>query len=215
MNISMLTARVDAILAISIEHEDPRQAFTEVYNGTLGVMRVLYGQDSSQEKALQAHIEGLKRGRSPAHGIVIEDSIQAIRGVLTSIKAELDSGFIGSLRAALTGEVLTDFIKLARMTLEESGDDAKNVASVLTAAAFEDVLRRVADVKGVGHKEKLADLLTALKELGILQGAEVGIAQSYLSFRNRSLHAQWGEIDRPAIESVLAFTEQVILKYLT
>lgn len=113
------------------------------------------------------------------------------------------------------GEVLTDFIKLARAALQESGDGAKNVAAVLAAAAFEDVLRRLADEKGLGHQEKLADVLTALKKVGVLQGAEVGIAQSYLSFRNRSLHAQWNEVDRPAIESILAFTEQVILKNLT
>ena len=88
-------------------------------------------------------------------------------------------------------------------------------AAVLAAAAFEDVLRRLADLKGVAHKEKLADVLMALKDLGILQGAEVGIAQSYLSFRNRSLHAQWNEVDGPAIESALAFIEQLILKHLT
>ena len=177
-------------------------------------MQALYGTDSSQEKALRTSIEVLNKAH-PAASFVINNSVAAIGGVLVAIKAELDSGFIGSLRATLTGEVLTDFIKLARKTLEESGDDAKNVAAVLAAAAFEDVLRKIADLKGIDHQEKLADVMTALKDVGVLQGAEVGIAQSYLSFRNRSLHARWNEVDRPAIESVLAFTEQVILKHLT
>ena len=214
MHISMLKARVDALLA-KVTGQDSVQLLNELYHGTLGIMVALYGPDSTQEKALQTYIGTIRAKHPPLSLLSVENSLAAIFGVLTSIKAELDSGFIGSLRATLTGEVLTDFIKLARVMLEESGDGAKNVAAVLAAAAFEDVLRRLADVKGMAPKEKLADVLIALKDLDILQGAEVGIAQSYLSFRNRSLHAQWSEVDRPAIESALAFIEQLILKYLT
>jgi hypothetical protein len=131
------------------------------------------------------------------------------------MKAELDIGFIGSLRATLTGEVLTDLIKLARKTLEEPGDDAKNVAAVLTAAAFEDMLRRLSDLKGLGDHERLMDVLTELKTACVLQGSEVGIAQSYLNFRNHALHARWNMVNRPAVESALAFTAQIILKHFT
>jgi len=214
MNISVLKARVDALYVMASQQRSITQQNT-LYHGTLGIMQALYGPNSSQEKALRTSIERFSNKAIPSAPSVIDDSVAAIGGVLAAIKAELDSGFIGSLRATLMGEVLTDFIKLARITLEESGDSAKNVAAVLAAAAFEDVLRRLADIKGFGHQEKLADILTALKDMGVLQGAEVGIAQSYLSFRNRSLHAQWNEVDRSAIESILAFTEQVILKHLT
>lgn len=110
---------------------------------------------------------------------------------------------------------MTDLVKLARAVLEEANDDAKNVAAVLTAAAFEDMVRRLADLRGGKETEKLADVLIWLKNTGVLQGSEVGIAQSYLSFRNRALHAKWSEVDRPSVESVLAFTEQIILKNLT
>ncbi len=131
------------------------------------------------------------------------------------MKSEIDSGFVGSLRATLAGEVLTDFIKLTRVILEEKGDEAKNVASVLAAAAFEDTMRKLADIRKCEDGEKLADVIMQLKNAGILQGAQVCIAQSYLSLRNRALHAKWGEVDRPSIESLLAFTEQIILKSFT
>ena len=58
-------------------------------------------------------------------------------------------------------------------------------------------------------------MLIWLKDMGVLHGSEVGIAQSYLSFRNRALHAKWDEIDLPSVGSVLAFSEQIILKNFT
>ncbi len=214
MDISLLKARVDGLLS-KAKGGDKGEVLTEIYHGAIGVMRALYGQDSSQEKALETYLRTLRDKYPPLSVTGTESSCKAVVGVLTSIKEELDSGFLGSLRATIVGDVMTDFIKLARKALEESGDGAKNVAAVLAAAAFEDVFRKVADLKGVSHKEKLTDVLIALKDLGVLQGPEVGIAQSYLNFRNRSLHAQWNEVDRPAIESILGFSEQMILKHLT
>ena len=65
------------------------------------------------------------------------------------------------------------------------------------------------------HHEKLADVVTALKERDVLQGSQVGIAQSYLSFRNRALHAKWAEVDRPEVASVLGFTEALLVKHFS
>lgn len=185
------------------------------YLGTISLMQALYGSNSSQEQALSTYIERLREKIHPSNQNIINQSILAIKGALTSIKAELDSGFIGTLRRRLTGETLTDFIKLARAVLEEANNDAKNVAAVLAAAAFEDVIRRLAHLRGGKDTEKLADVLIWLKDMGVLQGSEVGIAQSYLSFRNRALHAKWDEVDLPSVKSVLAFTEQIILKNFT
>lgn len=185
-----------------------------VYYGTLGVMQALYGPNSSQEQELRAYTKGL-RTSVQLRQAPISSSIEVIGGALESIKAELDAGFIGSLQATLTGEVLTDLIKLARTILVEPGDDAKNVAAVLTAAAFEDVLRRLCALKGLGDHDRLMDVITALKNALVLQGPEVGIAQAYLPFRNHALHARWSGVDRTAVESALAFTEQIILKHLT
>ena len=212
MEITALSAHVDELLAMD-SRTPSAMLQSALYHGALGVMQSLYGTESSQEKALHDHIEVIFKKGHPANSNDIASAINTIKGTLASIKAELDVGLIGSLRAKLTGEVLADLIKLSRTTLTEPGDDAKNVAAVLAAAAFEDAVRKLSDTKGLGEKEKLADVLTALKDAGVLQGAEVGIAQSYLSFRNRALHAKWSEVGRPGVESALAFTEQLILKH--
>ena len=40
-----------------------------------------------------------------------------------------------------------------------------------------------------------------------------GTRQSYLTFRNHAMHAQWNEIESEAVNSVLGFVEQLVLKY--
>src|SRR5207244_1686019 len=102
----------------------------------------------------------------------------ATGGALQTMLEEVNSGFVGSLRASITAEVLSDLVKLARSVIDESGSSGKDVAAVLTAAAFEDSIRRLAAKEGVAHYEKLADTLVELKKNGALQGAQVGIAQS-------------------------------------
>jgi hypothetical protein len=52
-----------------------------------------------------------------------------------------------------------------------------------------------------------------LKDAGVIQSPQIGIAQSYLSLRNHALHANWDEIGRESIHSVLGFTEQLLLKH--
>jgi hypothetical protein len=42
-----------------------------------------------------------------------------------------------------------------------------------------------------GVQEELEEVIIALKNAGVLEGGEVGTAQSYLKFRNDSLHADW------------------------
>jgi hypothetical protein len=213
MNLSTVMARVNQLQAMT-SHPPSTTLESALHHGTLGVMQALYGQDSSQEQELRAYTKVLRTSAQLQNYAPVA-SIEAIKGALESVKAELGAGFIGSLRARLTGEILTDLIKLARTTLEETGNDAKNVAAVLTAAAFEDVMRKLSDLSGLPEHEKLQDVLIALKDAGVLQRTEVTTAQSYLSFRNHALHAKWSEVDRPVVQSTLGFTEQIILKHLT
>jgi hypothetical protein len=66
---------------------------------------------------------------------------------------------------------------------------------------------------GVMGKDDLAEVLKKLKEAGVIQSTQVGIAQSYLNFRNHALHANWDKIQRESVQSVLGFVEQLLLKH--
>jgi hypothetical protein len=113
----------------------------------------------------------------------------------------------------VTSDVLSDFLQLARTALDENSEDAKNVAAVLAAAAYEDTIRRIAkEHAGVIGRDKLDKVITALKDAGLLVSPQLGIAMSYLSFRNHALHAEWDKIDRASVTSVLGFVQELLLK---
>src|SRR5256884_9817374 len=57
------------------------------------------------------------------------------RGVLTSLRREVDEGLVGGLRRQITGEVLGDLLQLANEALAQNTEDSTNVAAVLAAAA--------------------------------------------------------------------------------
>lgn len=211
MDISAIKPRVDKLLSSCDLNDWSLAHQAEVYQGTVGILQILYGKGSSQEGDLRALVETIG-GKVPHDDYRIMKCIGAVKGTLVSITADLDAGLVGSLARIVAGDVLTDFVKLSRAVLETPSDEAKNVGAVLAAAAFEDTIRRLGILSNIPEEEKLADVVVKLKEAGILQGAQVGIAQSYLNFRNRALHADWSGVDRPEVQSVLAFTEQLILQ---
>jgi hypothetical protein len=182
----------------------------ELHHGAISVMLALYGEKSSQERALAEAVNAAKTGHRGTR-YAVTASIGIVRGALASMRREVSSGFLGSLRSANIGEVLTDFTKLSRHTLDEDNiDQGKNVAAVLAAAAFEDTIRRLAEKHSLPHLESLEQLLSELKNRKVLAGVQVGIAQSYLNFRNRALHAEWDKVDRASTVAVLGFVEELL-----
>jgi hypothetical protein len=75
-------------------------------------------------------------------------------------------------------------------------------------------MRRLAQEKaGITSRIKLDQILVELKDRGILQGAEPGVAQSFLKFRNDSLHADWNNVTEPQVTSCLGLLDSLIVKH--
>ncbi len=211
MDIPTLKARVESLLELG-KNAVERQPGNQLLQGTLTVFSAVYGPESHHVKTL---LEGTKSLNDPGRGpMVVQENIWIIQGSLQNLKAELDAGLAGSLQKRMAGDVLTNFIQLARAVLNEPGDNAKNVAAVLAAAAYEDTIRRMgAEFAGVMGRDDLSDVIEALKKAGVLQSPQLVIALSYLSFRNHALHAQWEKVERESVHSTLGFVEQLLLKH--
>lgn len=123
--------------------------------GAITLLAIVHGPNSVQVKSLVKDAGQIRAKYAP---IGVSDFLgQVAKGVLSNLKAELDAGVVGSLQRGITGEVITDFVKLARTAMEEKEEQAKNVAAVLAASVYEHTMRRLALTNGLPHAEKLAD----------------------------------------------------------
>jgi hypothetical protein len=200
--------RIDELLTT-----DTHDKVAQLPHGCISLLSLVYGEDGIQLKHFRERLKDISREHE--NHIRRENAIanEAI-GALKNLKREIESGLTGSIRQQVTGEVLTDFIQLSRAALDQHTDGAKNVAAVLAASAFEDTIRRMgATLAGVLGRDDLSEVLTKLKDAGVIQSPQIGIAQSYLSFRNHALHANWDKIDSASIQSILGFVEQLLLKH--
>ena len=137
-------------------------------------------------------------------------------GTLQTLKREVETGLIGNLRLEITGEVLSDFLLLAKSSLDEGTEDGKNVSAVLTAAAFEDLIRRMgANFCGIQTRDELHNIVVALKTAGVLVGAQFGTVQAQLQFRNDALHADWKKIDPMGVKTVMLLVQELLRKHFS
>jgi hypothetical protein len=162
MDIGAVRSRIRTLIEQS-EQQKNAQLLSELRQGTLTLLQVMYGINSSQEQVWRSSLETIQKSFDPRNPGIVSQSIDSTRGVLVGMLQEVDTGFVGSLRATITGEVLSDFTKLARRVLDESGQPGKDVAAVLTAAAFEDMIRRLATQSGLPHEENLRTCSNSLR----------------------------------------------------
>jgi len=182
---------------------------------SISLLSAIYGPESAQMKAHKERLAEIGEAAANAKNALNTQQGYSL-GVIKNTVAEIQAGLITSLRAQVAGEVFADLVGLGEQILEDKSDSAKNVSAVLIAAAFEDLIRRMGtEMAGVIGRPKLEEVITALKNAGILKGGEVGIAISYLKFRNDSLHADWGNVDRPQIQSCIAFVQGLLQKHFS
>lgn len=187
----------------------------EAVHCATSMLSALYGPNSSQVKIFLAQNEMLSKTKSGTGSIIYDQSANALCAIKNA-KAELQAGLVTGVRVLVAGEILAELVRLAKETMGDKGEAAKNVAAVLAAAAFEDLIRRMGEnLAGVTGRPELQEIITALKSADILKGGQVGTAQSYLKFRNDSLHADWEEVDRSQVQSCLAFVEELLLKHFS
>jgi hypothetical protein len=207
-------ARADEILAKQVRMD--RTAVAETIMFAVSMLTALYGDQSPQLNAfLSGQASQLKMTPYGMHNHS-DFQVDHAQGTIRNAKAELQAGLVQNLRIAVSGELLAELIRLGKDALEEHGPEAKNIAAVLVAAAFEGTMRRMGEeLAHISGRPDLQDIITALKNANILRGGAVGTAQSYLKFRNDSLHADWDKVERPQIQSCIGFLDEILLRHFS
>jgi hypothetical protein len=132
-----------------------------------------------------------------------------LKGVFLGASADYRGGYVVSVEMAISGEVLGNFVAMAKLALD---DGHKDVAAVLACAALEDTLKRFARLNGVDVDDKvLQEVVAALKSKGLVGGAQKSLLDVMPKIRDFAMHANWSKIQDADVRSVLGFVEQFLL----
>lgn len=194
---------------------DGQKAHLESIPFAVSLLTSVYGPQSMQMKTFTKQLESMAASAQNL-GNARHHQVGVAQGTIRNTVAELQAGLISSVRALVAGEIFGELVGMAKQVLADQTEPAKNVAAVLVASAFEDLMRRMGiELAGVQGRPELQDVITALKNVGVFKGGETGTAQSFLKFRNDSLHADWTKVQRPQVESCLAFIEALLAKHFS
>lgn len=199
---------IPQINALASIHCNSISENAQIVSGTINILELVYGKDSHKIKAfLEEHATSFKKHENTRFALMgLADSA---KGILQSIKSELESGLIGSIQLQAQGGIFGDFLSLAKNSLDENKID---VAAVLACAALEDALKRYAEQRGLAVSDAdMSQVINALKSQGLLKDPQASIVQSYVKLRNKAFHAEWDKIEKESVGAAIGFTEQFIL----
>jgi hypothetical protein len=133
------------------------------------------------------------------------------KGTFLAAKSDFEGGYIFDLDKALSGEILGDFVMLAKAALK---DGNKDVAAVLASAALEDAMKRYGRNNGIDVDEKsMHEVVSALKAKGIVSGAQKSLLDTMPKLRNYAMHANWEKLTTEDVGSIIGFVEQFLLSH--
>jgi hypothetical protein len=146
-----------------------------------------------------------------SRGGVSDQTVEIVAGILNAARSDYEGGYLLDLRAALSGEILGDFLSLSRRALAEG---YKDVAAVLASAALEDALKRYARVNSLNVDDRvMQEVVAALRTRGLVGGAQKALLEVMPKLRDFAMHANWSKFTEADVNSMIAFVEQFLLQH--
>jgi hypothetical protein len=167
----------------------------------LSLIGATFSRDSIHFQNFQKiYIESERRG----------DKFEAMKGVFNSAKKDFEKELNFNFQRSISGEILGDFVAMARASL---GEGHKDVAAVLASAALEDALKRFAVLNNLNIDDKnMTEVINALKTQGLVSGPQKSILESMPKLRNAALHAEWDKLRPEDVSALIGFVEQFLIQ---
>jgi hypothetical protein len=140
----------------------------------------------------------------------IPDHVQAGKGILNSIKTEIERGWLTTIKGLISAEIFSDFLEMAEHLLSEQ---YYQPAAVMIGSVLEEHLRQLSDKNGIAVVEikggkpipKKADLLNAeLTSGAIYNKLDQKNVTAWLDLRNKAAHGKYAEFSQQQVEIMLA-----------
>ena len=178
---------------------------------TISILSAIYGPTSTQLRSFQDRVKK-GQGESDSQAYYFNDRVaNDIEASLDAALADFDAGIASLSGMRAKGEVLGDFVVLAREALDEHSDEADRVAAVLVAASLEETLKQLGAARGIDvYSRDMRGVIEKLKEADVLAGAQFSAAHGFVKLRDNALHAQFDQISRVTTESALKFVEGLL-----
>jgi hypothetical protein len=140
-------------------------------------------------------------------------SLDRVKGVFRAAKADYDGGYVFGLEKVLSGEIIFDFVALAKVALQEGN---KDVAAVLASAALEDALKRYARQIGLDVDDRvMQEVVSALKSKGLVSGAQKSLLETMPKLRDYAMHANWDKLTHADVGSIIGFVEPFLIGHFS
>jgi hypothetical protein len=202
--------RIDELVGSLKRRPEDGVVVDTAFMGALSLMQIAYGGSGPQVKALMT-----LRTTAPKILFTEERAIrvrgESVAGALLNLKEDVEAGLTRNLATEIAGEVIGDFLALAKSVLRQGNVQA---SAVLAVAALEDALKRKAVEQGINVEGKTLDaVVNALKARSFFSGAQAPIVNSYVKLRNAAMHADWSKIQSADIGSLIGFLEPFLLEH--
>jgi uncharacterized protein (DUF2164 family) len=137
----------------------------------------------------------------------IPSNVERGRGVLRSIKTEIERGWLTELKTLVSAEIFSDFLEMGNYFLEEGYKDA---AAVMIGSVLEENLRQIAQknsvditfTNGSGDvKPKKADTINAdLVKANVYNILDQKQITAWLDLRNKAAHGEYEKYDLSQVQ---------------
>jgi hypothetical protein len=143
--------------------------------------------------------------------------VEAGKGIINSIKTEIEKGWLTTVRGLVSAEIFSDFLESAEYLLEQK---YKDPAAVLIGSTLEEHLRQlcrknnlpVDDFKDDKTIPKKASVLNnSLYTAEIYNKLDQKNITAWLDLRNHAAHGKYGEYKQEQVENML----KGVLEFIT
>jgi hypothetical protein len=145
-------------------------------------------------------------------------NVERGRGILNSIKTEIEKGWLTELKTLVSAEIFSDFLEMAKYFLDENYKDA---SAVMLGSVLEENLRQIAKKNNIeitytnnngDIKPKKADTINAaFAKAGIYNLLDQKQVTAWLDLRNKAAHGEYEKYEKSQVELMY----QGILSFIT
>ncbi|WP_299339486.1 hypothetical protein [uncultured Psychroserpens sp.] len=142
-------------------------------------------------------------------------SYKSIRGILNSIKFEIENDWLTSIKGLISAEIFSDFLEMSEHLLNENYKDA---SAVMIGSILEEHMRQLSTANGnpvidAKGRPKKANLINAeLAKLNVYNKLDEKNVTAWLDLRNKAAHGNYSEYNKDQVTLMLNSVRDFILR---